>query len=571
MEERKSIYIALLFVFITFLKVIATHYFCFGYIAVRSLWNEPMEFFLFYIEKLYPILLISSFIFLFHNKWWTIVGSLFIDIWIVSNLIYFRSYGLFINLDVISMAGNLSGFTSSILAYCNWKIIVFLVLTVVYAICIYCIGESGENKKYFLFSFLMTFALYGLSYCMYTGKVFPTNERRLVQVKKMAEGESPISMSHYVESSSILHYFPTMFIYQKYRYDFIAKQEDVSFTTNEKQWLLESITNKDNYDTANTYLYIILVESLEDWAVSFYDESGALVMPNVNSLINEDHTLYCSKIKSQALYGNSGDGQMIVNTGMLPISNGAACMLYGKNTFPNLGHFYHSSTCVNAVSNNVWNQYDMNRCYGYSNYVFPQGKTSVQDETVIELSINSIDKNELSCMQIITISTHVPFHSVGNVNLPFKTDMPQMMKDYLNCTHYADSCIGVFINKLKCDSLWEQSTIVITGDHTVFKENILQEFAPFASKYGYDIPQKESYCPLIISSPNIKRSIQYKELCYQMDIFPTILNSIGVENYFWKGFGVNILDSTARTNRKISEKDAYNLSDKMIRINYFKQ
>ena len=38
-----------------------------------------------------------------------------------------------------------------------------------------------------------------------------------------------------------------------------------------------------------------------------------------------------------------------------------------------------------------------------------------------------------------------------------------------------------------------------------------------------------------------------------------------------KGFGVNLLDSVARHNRPITPEDAYDLSDKMIRADFFRK
>ena len=163
----------------------------------------------------------------------------------------------------------------------------------------------------------------------------------------------------------------------------------------------------------------------------------------------------------------------------------------------------------------------------------------------------------------------MPFENVADINLSFKNDMPQNLRGYLNCVHYTDSCIGDFLNKLEVASLLSSSTVVITGDHTVFKKSLLDEFAPFAQKYNYPIPCDESYCPLIILSPLMDKKNIINELCYQMDIFPTILHCIGVDDYYWKGFGVNVTDSVALKNRLISEKDAYILSDKMIRSDYF--
>ena len=55
-----------------------------------------------------------------------------------------------------------------------------------------------------------------------------------------------------------------------------------------------------------------------------------------------------------------------------------------------------------------------------------------------------------------------------------------------------------------------------------------------------------------------------------MDVFPTILHLIDCEDYYWNGFGVNLLDLTARQYRPITESDAYELSDKLIRSNSLK-
>ncbi len=57
--------------------------------------------------------------------------------------------------------------------------------------------------------------------------------------------------------------------------------------------------------------------------------------------------------------------------------------------------------------------------------------------------------------------------------------------------------------------------------------------------------------------------------------FPPYVSVGGLRPYAWykylKEFGVNLLDSAARHNRKITEDEAYALSDKMIRSDYFKK
>ena len=136
-------------------------------------------------------------------------------------MVYYRSYGLFLNIDAIAMAGNLSGFAKSIFAYLNWKSLVFALITILYSVYVF-IGKPKERKcKSFVVCLCIALLFYGLDLLFYTGKVFYTRDSRIVQVQKMAEGRNSASMSHYVESSSIIHYLPVMFIYQKYRSDYL--------------------------------------------------------------------------------------------------------------------------------------------------------------------------------------------------------------------------------------------------------------------------------------------------------------------------------------------------------------
>ena len=146
---------------------------------------------------------------------------------------------------------------------------------------------------------------------------------------------------------------------------------------------------------------------------------------------------------------------------------------------------------------------------------------------------------------------------------------PDLLQKYMECVNYTDKCIEYFVSSQLNDSVRENTTIVITSDHTIFKPAMLTDYVDYATHKNLSIASRENYCPLIIYSPQIEGNVQIDELCYQMDIFPTILHLIGCEDYYWKGFGVNLLDSVARRNRPITEKEAYELSDKLIRSNYF--
>ena len=287
-------------------------------------------------------------------------------------------------------------------------------------------------------------------------------------------------------------------------------------------------------------------------------------------LLKTTNTLFSPNITSQVKHGVSGDGQMIVNTGLLPISQGSAAAKYGNNVFPNIAHFYQNS-CVVAPSR-TWNQPVVTYSYGYQKLIMPSLVESQpkewQDEKLCTYCNEIIEKMpEPFCIQLLTVSSHTPFDRVEH-EIPLPTDLPKYMKDYLCMLNYADSCIGNTISKLQELDLLKNTTIVITGDHTIFQQKLLEDFKPAANKYGL-IFQDKTFCPLVIHSTQIFDNVLLTDTCYQMDIFPTILHLIGCEDYYWKGVGVNLLDSVARNNRVITEHEAFILSDKVIRANWF--
>lgn len=567
----------LIFACTIFLKSILFHYLCFGYVAVSSLWIKPTEFFAFYFSKLTPALFIASFIFITKRYWWTSIITIFIDIWLISNIIYFRANDLFLDYNTILMAGNMDGFWRSVFVYVSWELSIFVIISVGYSFYLYKNNFFCNKRmwKKFLIVQILVISLIGYDFIFgYGKKGEETWECNMYQgAVRIAEGECAenILMRYsWVENGTVFRYFPASLLYGISIIIYRTNETDISFSENEKD-ILNAIVHTNTLKASPTSnLIIILVESLESWCISIRDLQDKVVAQTLDSLIKSKNVLYVSKTRSQARRGSSGDGQMIINTGLLPIQNGAACMRYGENEYPNFAHFYNESYVINPAPN-TWNQSVVSTSYGYKKTIVPP-KITFDDAEINKMAKESLKecKDKNFCMLYITASTHTPFTYITTNSLHFPQEMPEVLKDYLQSVHYADSCIGDFITTLQSDSLLNKTTVVITGDHTIFKRTGLRNFENFARDFKYPIPKNESFCPIIIISPNIKERIFIDELCYQMDIYPTIINLIGVEGYRWSGFGVDLLDSTARHNRPIRESDAYILSDKIIRGDYFK-
>jgi len=169
------------------------------------------------------------------------------------------------------------------------------------------------------------------------------------------------------------------------------------------------------------------------------------------------------------------------------------------------------------------------------------------------------------CIQHITYSTHPPYEKGKVSKLKFNKEYCENIQEYLTCFNYLDSCMAQLLSRITTDEKLKNATIIITADHNVS----CSKYKKFISQYDINITN-ETFCPLIILSPNIKENILVEDTCYQMDVFPTIMNFIeGSEDYYFKGFGVNLMDSLAIKNRILSDRESKQLSDKLIPINYF--
>ena len=308
---------------------------------------------------------------------------------------------------------------------------------------------------------------------------------------------------------------------------------------------IEQFYNTEQTDSISSHagpLIVVIVESFEDWVFT------PSIMPNLTAFCNNHNVLYANHVQSQVRGGMSADGQLMINTGLLPTLEGAACYRFLGNTYPGIMKHKEGKSATLVPHNvDVWNQVYMSKAYGYDTTV----QISPIDTILFDEVLQYLHDGYVN-IQALTISTHSPF-TRGSVfsTLEIDEDIPELKKNYIKAFNALDYGLNILLEALDMDSALRKATLVITGDHVIWPE--------------------PTYCPLIIYSPKFSESIAYADTCYQMDIYPTIISVIGCEDYFWKGFGVNLMDSASRQNRLISEQEAYELSDKIIRSNYFRK
>lgn len=585
-ENNKSWLVFALFFCSIFTKELLFHWSVYHSFLISSIFHAPLDFFVFWLGKITPALFLSSFVFLTKGIWWTIVINMLIDVWCIANLVFFRAYGTLITWNVISLTSNMRGFEDAVSVYIDLTFTFFIVLTICYGLIISYFKSVRSNYWCFILCFIVAIFLSCFDKVLFSKQLDVWTYSTTMRAPNVAGGGDkyteyiPLGDAYYlakynqsqdavtfaktyVSHQSIVSYFVAMPLYHFWTTGKVQK-----LTETEKEQFNQLIDNSKQYITPKSNLIVLLVESLESWPLG--SVAGYEFMPNLSRLAKCENTLFCKSVRSETKHGNSGDGQMTVLSGLLPIDDGAACCIYDENVYPSYVHSYANAIIVNP-SPGAWHQTEMSRNYGFTKVIEPPNN-SISDEWVINNMIDVLqDVDEPFCMLGITMSSHLPFTYGKEHPIYHPEGMPQVMSDYLNCLYYTDACIGHLIDYIHSCGLDNSVTLVITGDHAIFRDpNYSQELDDYAIAQGIDFKNGDTHIPLVIHGLNIpsqlNANIQIQDELYQMDIYPTISNLIG--GNVWKGLGIDILNRQNQP-RMFNEKEAYQISNKLIRSNYF--
>ena len=556
-------YLASIFAITIFLQCCLFHYLAFHSILISSLWRNPLTFWSFYLPKMSIAVFVTSFVFIFKRKNWTIVVSVLINVWIIAELIYFRANRILLDAHSFTLISNLNGFWSSVPMYLQWLDLIIIFPTIILVISLVCFTNKG--RKFSQFAIVLISSVFlsiggALSCRKLYNTLYQTNTIQKYYLNPFGDKDVCVLFGftslEYVRNMSVIH----AFIYDMKkliqmpfeRTSYEMTKEDVDNT----QYFINKINNE--IEPTNN-LIMILVESLETWAIR------PEVTPNLYAFIQTHNVIWSQKVANLTRGGTSADGQLILNTGLLPIQQGAVCQRYPQNKFPSLSEIYTPAALIQPGDLSIWNQKYMSEAYKIdTNYLSPHSL----DHYTFEV-LDSIYA-QYPYILAITMATHSPFIACAKYSsLELPNDMPEKMANYLRSMHYSDSCWGKFLQKIDTDSILKNSVICFQGDHIIFDSNMRRDFEQYCLKYNFDYDVQNNNTAFVAYSPNLEEKLVITDMTYQMDAYPTILHLIGCEDYYWKGFGVNLLDSVARNNRPITEQEAYELSDKLIRSNYF--
>jgi len=117
---------------------------------------------------------------------------------------------------------------------------------------------------------------------------------------------------------------------------------------------------------------------------------------------------------------------------------------------------------------------------------------------------------------------------------------------YYNNIKLMDGAVGELVNELKKHNLFDDTLIIIAGDHG---ETLLDNGK---RTHGFDIVESEFRIPCIFHMPKLIQKNKVNFLTRSIDIFPTIFDFIGIKNSF-KIDGTSIKDSIINNKKVVDE------------------
>ena len=567
--NRASWFIFLLFTSLVFIQTLV-----FDHYAFRE-WNmQPttLERLSMILSKLAAAILGGSIVFFLRDKRWQIFFASFASAWMIANLLYMRNNHRLIDAEAFNMASNLKGYSLSALIYFEPAIdILFVSAWVIFCLAFLFTSRSPRNWKLGLLMIVISAALRLSAEGIYIADRHQQGEQAEFRMFPfMREQREPVYGIHFPTTAAHTSILYTPLYVVPDIYLMVAHIQPVRPMTETDYAIMRTLDHGTDSATLDGPFIIVLLESLENWVVT------PEIMPNLYRLAHSDHAFYADKIHTQIIGAPSADGQMIINTGLLPINAGGTCLHYPTNTYPAIMKLAPDSAttfCLLPHSIKVWNQESMSPAYGYDTTL-----SFCDIDTLLFAELNRLVDSGAQYIQCLTQSTHSPFLNEKYSSLEVPAKMPWVMHNYVRGFNALDEGLGIFLNKLEADSALQRYTIVLTGDHRILHYEMREKMQRFADDYARTgeasmewvgrLQPVDDRLPLIIYSPKISGNPRYTEDAYQMDIYPTCLSLLGADNYRWHGFGINLLADPTKE-RPILQDEAYKLSDRLIRNDYF--
>lgn len=547
------------------------------------------------------LMMFLSFSYLFQQRlscWFLFSFNAALSLLIVGDLMYYRGFGSFLSPYVLTQTSNLDNTAGSIISMLRpidalfFLDFIFLLATNKKRILSNLDNKRNiDNKRRALvFLVLFVFSISVIYYQHYRRDVRLLGKDRLFRVA-------------WVNNQTITNLSPIGYhLFDLYNY-FLENQlhelkpDEVKDI---RQWLAQKVETLPNNEFKGIFkgknLIIIQVESLENSIIK-QKIAGQEITPNLNRLLQ--NSLYFTNLYEQVYNGNSSDADLMVNTSVYPVRNGATFFRFPYNTYNSLPDLLelngYATLGIHPDKGAYWNWMQALNSIGF-NKTFDASDFIQNEKIGLGLSDRSylaqvasllLKEREPFYSFMITLSSHSPFElpeKYRTLNLENQLDTSKL-GGYFQSIRYTDQEIGNFLAELQETGLLNNTVVVIYGDHTgvhKYYNDEIQNLQP-GEDWWFDDSKR---IPLIIYSQGLNGQ-KIDVTGGHIDIMPTLAYLFDLdESYKKTALGRNLLNTklnfavlanrefigtSSNDTEKLFHLKALDISDLIIRSDFFRK
>lgn len=498
--------------------------------------NWRQEFILFINPLSFLMFILGFSMFLKENnqKRYIVLSSLMVSLTLFSNVVFYRFFNDFLTIPVLFQTSNMSDLGSSVNELLSWSDLLYF-------------------TDFFLLLWLLKLNPTFLSFRQYS-----KTDRRVFMLLTIAitflnlgwaEMERPELLTRTFDREILVKNIGT---YNYHIYDaFLQSKSSAQRALADGGELIDIENyNRVNYKEPNDEMFgiakgknviLISLESTQSFVIN-RTVNGQVITPFLNEFLKDSY--YFDNFYHQTGQGKTSDSEFIVENSLYPLSRGAVFFTHSGNEYratPEIlnenGYF---TAALHANNKSFWNRdimYDSlgyQRFYSLPDYVVSEENSigwGLKDEDFFQQSIQHLtEMPKPFYAKFITLTNHFPFElgEEDSYIQPY-TSGSKTLNNYFPTVRYQDEALKNFIQSLKDKGLYEDSIIVLYGDHYGISENhnkamgeyLGEEVTPFVSTQLQRVP-------FIIHIPG-QNGKTISTVSGQIDIKPTILHLLGVD------------------------------------------
>lgn len=508
--------------------------------------------FLLLINPLGSALLFLAISFLFKGKRkYTVLMIVYIimSILLYANVVYYRFFSDFITLPTVTQTQNFGDLGGSVISLLKAYDILFFIDVI---FIVYLRYSRKVQKQLKGIGYRKTVSIVTLAILISSANL------------ALAEVDRPQLLSRGFDRSYIVKYLG---MYNYTIYDAVKTLEASSERAKADSDDIVEVVNytKGNYASPNEKYFGIAkdmnviylhLESIQSFLID-YKLNGEEVTPFLNSLTKDKNFLYFDNFYHQTAQGKTSDAEFMLDNSLYGLPQGSAFITKGQNTYqaaPNiLKDKGYTSAVFHGNSGTFWNRNVIYNQFGYDKFFDASFYDTSDEKQMAEYGL--MDKpffeQSKSLLETLPQPFYTKFITVTH-HFPYKLD-PELatiekattgdssVDNYFQTARYADEALAEFFNYLKETGLYENTMIVMYGDHYGISDNhnkamselIGQEVTPVVNA---DLQR----VPLLIYAPGMEGGVNHT-YGGQVDLLPTVLHLLGVETQDYIHFGTDLL------------------------------